>query len=627
MKKEIKSKEFIKQKISKNSWLILCVLFIIEILLLNAHLIFDLNVSIYSRSFIFWKVMVEILCVDLCFIIAMIDFAQYQKKPKKIYNLYKNDIETIMLNVFGVIEILKLVLTLCITKKYLSGYSSRYLPFFLIFGLMIIVFVAFNKILLKKDIFSLKLRKLKKQFRKGKVDFKFVLIDGNITPSTFDIERKIEHQSSKDLIYVNIEKELNVANVFTEEEKKIINQNAVAIIHEIKNKKSKENVKVFDLIKNINTYKMIHIIAAEDISKIELDEYIKTLSFVNICNVNSAIEFTENLFLISKEKKIDRFDLIKTNRKIRKLKSKIKLEKNDLTVDETKIDLTISKKLNESDNFINKDKYIDDLNNIYQNNYNNRLNYNVENLPKDGELMNLYKNAYLNTSPYESILKFFNYITAVCKIVEYYLYAKNNSRFNKDEIFTDIISDNPPVWTNHITLNVYKKKEDTLYANIRKNRFKLNDDEKILLKVYLSKMINSEIIGEDITFTGLTYLFKEFRNKVEAHGIINDGNVYAVWNLTFFFANMLNKMLKVSEIKIEKESKNKDKNISENTINISIGKDNKKVNLGKYILVFDNYLYFIKDTMYLKDRSFKRLYINYFTGDIKFEVDKNKETK
>ena len=198
------------------------------------------------------------------------------------------------------------------------------------------------------------------------------------------------------------------------------------------------------------------------------------------------------------------------------------------------------------------------------------------------------------------------------------MYAKNNSKFNSKEIFSDIISDNPPVWTNHITLNVYKKKDDLLYKNIRENKFELSSDEEILLKVYLGKMLNSEIIGENITFTGLTYLFKEFRNKVEAHGIINDANVYAVWNLTFFFANTLNRILKASELEIERKTNEK------NTINVGFGKE-KKINLGKYILIFDNHLYFIKDVIIQRNRSIKRLYINYFTGDIKYEIDENKE--
>ena len=149
-------------------------------------------------------------------------------------------------------------------------------------------------------------------------------------------------------------------------------------------------------------------------------------------------------------------------------------------------------------------------------------------------------------------------------------------------------------------LNIYKNPENTLYKNLREKEFEISDDEKILLKFYLSKILNININGDKITYDGLMQLLIDFRNKVEAHGIINDANVYAVWNLTYFFVKMLNKMFKISELECEYDMKNND---------VKVGyKGEKKISLGKYVIIQDNFMCFIKED----DK-----YINYFAGEFK----------
>ena len=191
------------------------------------------------------------------------------------------------------------------------------------------------------------------------------------------------------------------------------------------------------------------------------------------------------------------------------------------------------------------------------------------------------------------------------KMVEYYLYAKNNPKFDKNKIKKAIIGDNPPIWNNHILLNIYKNEENVLYRNLREEKYKLSKEDNLLINVYLSNLLNIEIIGDEVTYDGLMNLFIQFRNKVEAHGIISDANVYAVWNLTCFFANMLNKIFKISELECEY-------NIYEKSVKIGYGNE-EKIDVGKYIVIIDEVMCFIKD---------KDLYINYFTGEIIPEIIK-----
>src|SRR5699024_9699874 len=80
-----------------------------------------------------------------------------------------------------------------------------------------------------------------------------------------------------------------------------------------------------------------------------------------------------------------------------------------------------------------EEKYMQSLETIYKYNFNNRLKNNIEIIPEEKYIFELYRNALLNSSPYQSILTFFNYITVIGKLVEYYLYAKNNPKYSKNE--------------------------------------------------------------------------------------------------------------------------------------------------------------------------------------------------
>ena len=592
-------KNYIKQKVSKLNWFILIFTFILEMVILNIILMANLNISIYTNKFCFWKIIITTIALDLIYILFIKDFIINQKKPKELFNIYKKDVNLILRKYFWILEAIKLGLILFIIGNRVTQYYIRYASIIGIYVEITVFYYILCFIMPQRDNLAKKLKILKRQIKKEKSSNKFILIDGEITPSSFNLENIPDYKISDKHIYMNIDKEYNF---LSESQKKFIKKYTIAIIHEVK--ENQDITKIYEM-QDINTYKMYHIMAVEDISKVDEKELQKYVNAVRICDINSVIEYTENLFLISKDKKVRK---LKYKYALHKLKNK-KLNRN---VDINDVsDIAVSKELEKSQISDKQDKYMKFLNIIYQYNYNNRFDIQVQNLPKEKMLFELYRNAYINNSAYQSILIFFNYITSMCKIVEYYLYAKNNSKFDKNKIYTDIIGDNPPIWTNHITLNVYKKTNDILYKNLRENKIKLTRDEEILLKVYLSKLLNCEIIGEDITYNGLTYLFKEFRNKVEAHGIINDANVYAVWNLTFFFANTLNKILKISDFECEYDS---------STVKVGYAGE-EKIELGKYILIFDKCMYFIDDEK-TENGNKKRIYINYFTGDKKYDIEK-----
>ena len=556
-----------KQKIEKINWCILIFTFGVEIIFLNMALK-ECGVSIYSNPANWIRNIVINISLDIIYILYILDLVNRENKVKNILKTYKKDVNLKFIKNFIILEIIKPIIILGSIGETVFDFKNRYTSIIETYIISIVVFYVLYIVLPKRDNLKRKIKKLKKDVEKGKTDFSFILIDGNYTPSSFNLINIPEYKTAKNNIYINLNKELPEIEKNMPKAKQLIIDNTIAVIHELENAKIQNILEVYEK-QTINNIHMYHVMAIKNLKDKPDLTNLEYINSIKICNLEDAVEYTENLFVIDYE------DFIKKSR----YKKALKYVKKEIKDEE---------------------KYMQSLETIYKYNFNNRLKNNIEIIPEEKYIFELYRNALLNSSPYQSILTFFNYITVIGKLVEYYLYAKNNPKYSKNEINRYIIKDNPPIWNNHILLNIYKNPENTLYKNLREKEFEISDDEKILLKFYLSKILNININGDKITYDGLMQLLIDFRNKVEAHGIINDANVYAVWNLTYFFVKMLNKMFKISELECEYDMKNND---------VKVGyKGEKKISLGKYVIIQDNFMCFIKED----DK-----YINYFAGEFK----------
>ena len=556
-----------KQKIEKINWCILIFTFGVEIIFLNMALK-ECGVSIYSNPANWIRNIVINISLDIIYILYILDLVNRENKVKNILKTYKKDANLKIIKNFIILEIIKPIIILGSIGETVFDFKNRYTSIIETYIISIVVFYVLYIVLPKSDNLKRKIKKLKKDVKKGKTDLSFILIDGNYTPSSFNLINIPEYKTAKNNIYINLNKELPEIEKNMPKAKQLIIDNTIAVIHELENAKIQNILEVYEK-QTINNIHMYHVMAIKNLKDKPDLTNLEYINSIKICNLEDAVEYTENLFAIDYE------DFIKKSR----YKKALKYVKKEIKDEE---------------------KYMQSLETTYKYNFNNRLKNNIEIIPEEKYIFELYRNALLNSSPYQSILTFFNYITVIGKLVEYYLYAKNNPKYSKNEINRYIIKDNPPIWNNHILLNIYKNPENTLYKNLREKEFEISDDEKILLKFYLSKILNININGDKITYDGLMQLLIDFRNKVEAHGIINDANVYAVWNLTYFFVKMLNKMFKISELECEYDMKNND---------VKVGyKGEKKISLGKYVIIQDNFMCFIKED----DK-----YINYFAGEFK----------
>lgn len=545
-------------------------IFVFELIGLNIVLS-QCNISLYNNLYGWIRAMFVVFSVDIIYILYIFDFLKQNKKAKNILKIYKIDVNLKIIRNFIIIESIKLTLVMILTWNLI--YNTKFLKYIYFYIFITMFFYLLYFIIPKKDNRRKKLKKLKKDIRIGNTDFKFILIDGNSTYSTFNLFNLSDWKISKDNIYINLKTEFQEIVKYDKKAKDLILNNTIAIIHEVTNSKN-----ILEIYENeaINNAHIFHVMAIENLKSLQNKKDYEYIDAIKVCDLKNVIQFVENLVANNIEDLID--------------KSKYKQALKQIN---------ILDKRNE--------KYIKNLELIYKYNFNNRHKDNFNNVPKEKFILELYKNAYLNKSPYQATLIFFNYITVVGRLVEYYLFAKYNKKYSENKIDEYRIGDNPSKWNSNILINIYNNTDNILYENLRERKYELSNEEKILIKDYLgSYILNTEIKGEKISYDGLMELFIAFRNKVEAHGIINDNNVYAVWNITRFFANMLNEIFKISQLECE---------YSNQDIIIKVGYNSeKKVSLGKYVIMYDKFMCFIKD----ENKNTKECtYMNYFAGEVK----------
>lgn len=553
-----------EQKNLKNNFILIILSFVTEIIFINVIFPVNIGIAFYIDIYKYLEVLVVILGLDIVYALFCIDSFKNPKNFKNVLDQYKNAILYKTEKYFIILEIIKTLIIFCII-----GEEDFLLDIILVFALTLIIYLILVNIFIKDENVVRKVLKLKIDSVFGKTKLNFILINGTRTPNSLDLQNKIEQEVNKNNFYINLK---DLEKIKSKKIKNSIINNTIAIVHELKMVTDKNIITAIESL-TFDTVKIYHIIAGKNAKKSKLSEILQIRNDIELCDIDSVIEFVENFFEKAK---------IKTT-KTTFLFNYILSAKN-----------SISEKQEE--------KVLNSLENIYIDNFNKRLKrIDTKNLPKNKFLLQMYKNAFLNQSPYQSVLLYFNYLTVMAKCVQYYSYAINpNSNFATNRINNTIVKDNPSCYLTQILVNVFENKNHPLYKHIREEKIILSKEERVLVTYYLSKLLNINISGKEITFEGLTELFLAFRNKIEAHGIINDTNVYAVWNLTYFFVNCLNKLFKIDSLEIKYLDNGA----------IKVGYNKKLALLGEYIICRDDSIFIIKER-----KASKNTYINYLTGE------------
>ena len=536
------------QKLSKINWGILLFSFLLEFILLTI-ILNSASISIYNNIYKLIKVLTVCFFVDEMYVLYLLDFSKNKRKPKSILKTYNADVNWIVIKYFVIVEFFKYLLII-FSEKNLQ--STLYITRIVSLGIFLcFVFYGLYCIMPKRENLMIKIKRLRIGVDSGKTSLRFILIDGNKVPSSFDFKRMSGNKVSRKNVYINVNTDFMDLINENKKMKKYILDNTVALIHEVKDCDFDNILRVYKE-NEINNCHMYHIMAVQNYKETNIPDSVGYVNSIKLCDIDDAIEYVENLLALNLGQKVSTLKYIKTLKKVKSIEGKIDSSSNK-----------------------NISRQIKKLNVIYKYNFNNKLKMNATEIPKEEFAFELYRNAILSQSPFEAVTKMLKYITFVGKLVEYYLFAKYNPRFTSTDVYAKLINDDPASWSNHILFNINEHKDNILYNNIRVNEFELSNNEKILLNCFLSKMLNIEIRGDTITFDGLMNLLIKFKSKVDTQRFTNNANIYCIWSATMFFADMLNKMFNISQLQSMFDVYNKE-------VMIGYGEE-EKVKLGKYV--------------------------------------------
>lgn len=588
-------------KIKKNNLLFLISVYFMKIVVLMAFLADNYHISPYYNTYKFINILNVELSFDLLYILIILLWAEFQGKKKNIFRIYQKDSNYRLQKFFIVPELLKTLFLCKIIGNSLFYYHKTYIVLFSIIAGITFLYYILTFLIFSEERMALRykfLRKALKKFKKRSIlksNVCFILIKGDKTPSSFDINKIQKHDIEKSHVYIKEEEWKGLE----EKEQLFIVKNLIAVIYEDEKAKMVNQILQEDFEK-VGYYKIIATNKKEEYEKRIDDTY---QHFYKICDMESVIEFTENLLMISSDVMVNPFQyclmkfLVWLELHNKRVYPKSKNVKEIIDIN------SFSKKL--------YSKMLErDMKNrfsiICQKDFNSRFQNEQLEVPQDLFLKSLFRNAYTNSSPYQSSMMLFNYITAIGRIIECYLIGKNREDINLNQYREVLAKDNTSVWRGQITLNIYDNIDNYLYPFLREKELELTLDEKNILKLYLADVLNCEMQGEKITYDVLSELYQEFRNKVEAHGIISDDNVYIVWKIAAFLASAFNRFFNISKLKLEYRLPNS---------KIEIGyADEKKVSLGIYMIVKNNLIYFLKEK-----QGDKLYYYNYFNGNEEIE--------
>lgn len=302
-----------KQKIEKINWFILAFMFAVELISLNIVLN-QCDISLYSNPYNWTRTMLIVFVFDIIYILYIFDMLNREKKIKNILFTYKKDANSKFTRNFIFIEIIKLILVLLSTAQVtiLSDYSYRYIRIIITFICVTIAFYILHAVMSNRDNIRKKLKKLRKDIKTGKTDLNFILIDGKLTPSSFDLVNVPNYKIAGDNLYINLHTDFPDIVKYNEKAKDLILNNTIAIIHELS---STEKIRETYENPTINNFHMYHIMAIKNLKNIPNKTDWEHINSIKLCDLENDIQFTEGILATEIE------DLIKKSKYKRALKS------------------------------------------------------------------------------------------------------------------------------------------------------------------------------------------------------------------------------------------------------------------------------------------------------------------
>ncbi|MCM1261534.1 MAG: hypothetical protein NC313_02345 [Butyrivibrio sp.] len=164
---------------------------------------------------------------------------------------------------------------------------------------------------------------------------------------------------------------------------------------------------------------------------------------------------------------------------------------------------------------------------------------------KNSWLKDFYNSACVFQNPSRSVMALMDYWELLLRLQAIYYYQMSE---------TKIISEGELVHANFMTLGKFLVEASTVYPEHQQMLKEKEFEVPYTIHKYLDKLkdyIYIHYSGESVSFLGLISLVQILRNKIVAHGVMNDEIAPIVWGLMYWATILLNKYLFLSNFQLK----------------------------------------------------------------------------
>lgn len=214
----------------------------------------------------------------------------------------------------------------------------------------------------------------------------------------------------------------------------------------------------------------------------------------------------------------------------------------------------------------------------------------------DEWLMDFYSSACVFETPERSTMAMLDYWELTLRMVAIYYYKRANSENISEET---LVHANFMELARIIQRNSYV--EPKHYEKLTRKKYYVAELIGGYIE-YIDDKIYIDFKGTEVSFLGLTSLILTIRNKIVAHGIMNQKNCACVWGIVYWATLLLNNYLNTAEFQLE-----------ENNGQYEIGYE-EKISASPLVIDKDGMPCIASLQKSNKKKSY--IYVNYFSGEL-----------
>lgn len=214
---------------------------------------------------------------------------------------------------------------------------------------------------------------------------------------------------------------------------------------------------------------------------------------------------------------------------------------------------------------------------------------------KNRWLLSFYNSACVFQNPARSVMALLDYWELLLRLLSIYYFRITEK---------PSISETEMVHASLMAMGRFLQEASAIHPERHKILKEKLFEVPEVIQVYLDKLEDYVYIhfkGKNVSFLGLISLMQILRNKIIAHGILNDENASIVWGITFWATDLLNLYLQLSDFQLNEAG-----STYEIGFETTVRADRFIVNRGGYPCI----------AAIQKSNKKSYIYVNFFNGEL-----------